>query len=151
MQTKKTIDVLNKLIELNNDRIEGYKTAAEETKDANLKALFNQFKNTSETCKSQLIIEVNRIDGVHVDGTTISGKFFRVWMDFKAALTGDDKQYILESCEQGEDVIKHAYHDSLKNDINDLSLEQQMLIKDQYTALKSQHDQIKMMRDTVAQ
>ena len=31
MEDKKSINVLNKLIEINNDRIEGYETASKET------------------------------------------------------------------------------------------------------------------------
>jgi len=150
METTKTINVLNNLIEINADRIEGYKTASEETRDSSLKALFNQFKQTSEICKSQLISEVNRLGGEPAEGTRITGKFFRVWMDVKAALTGDDKHYILDSCEYGEDVIKHAYENTLSDETNNLSLEQQSLIEDQYISLKAEHDEVKMMRDTVA-
>ena len=149
METTKTIEVLNNLIEINGDRIEGYSTASKETNDPNLKALFNKFKQTSEVCKSELIAEVNRLGGETVEGTRISGKFFRAWMDVKAALTGNNKKFILDSCEYGEDVIKHSYEDTLKNHSGDLSLEQESLIKGQYSLLKEEHDEVKMMRDTV--
>ena len=33
MENEKTIGALNKLIEINNDRIEGYETASKETKE----------------------------------------------------------------------------------------------------------------------
>ena len=39
MENEETIDVLNTLITINNDRIEGYETAANETKEQDLKRL----------------------------------------------------------------------------------------------------------------
>ena len=149
METTKTIEVLNNLIEINRDRIEGYAAASVETDDTGLKALFNKFKQTSEVCKSELIAEVNRLGGETVEGTRITGKFFRVWMDFKAALTGNNKKLILESCEYGEDVIKHNYEDTLEKYSGDLTLEQESLIKGQYNLLKAEHDEVKKLRDTV--
>lgn len=149
METTKTIEVLNDLIEINSDRIEGYATASQETDDASLKALFNKFKQTSEVCKTELINEVQRVGGEIVEGTRITGKFFRAWMDVKAALTGNNKKFILESCEYGEDVIKHAYEKTLANHSEDLTLEQESLIRGQYNLLKAEHDEVKTLRDTV--
>jgi uncharacterized protein (TIGR02284 family) len=149
METTKTIEVLNNLIELNADRIEGYATASVETDDTSLKALFNKFKQTSEVCKSELISEVDRLGGETVEGTRISGKFFRAWMDVKAALTGNDKKLILESCEYGEDIIKHNYEKTLSDHSEDLTLEQESLIQGQYNLLKAEHDEVKTLRDTV--
>ena len=37
MKTEKTIDVLNSLIEINNDRIYGYETASKEVEETDLK------------------------------------------------------------------------------------------------------------------
>ena len=43
MDKEKTIELLNSLITINNDRIQGYETAAKETKDEELKTLFGRF------------------------------------------------------------------------------------------------------------
>jgi hypothetical protein len=48
MAKEKTIEVLNTLITINNDRIEGYETAAKETEKQDLKVLFAQFSSTSQ-------------------------------------------------------------------------------------------------------
>ena len=40
METQKTATAVNDLIVINNDRYEGYKTAASETKDSDLKSMF---------------------------------------------------------------------------------------------------------------
>ena len=98
------ISVLNSLVEINNDRIEGYLTAFEETDDPDLKRLFQAFSHTSWECKEELESEILRLGGTPDQETRASGKLFRVWMDFKAAMTGKDRKGILNSCEQGEDV-----------------------------------------------
>ena len=46
MENEKTIAVLNTLITINNDRIEGYETASKETEEQDLKALFAHFTAT---------------------------------------------------------------------------------------------------------
>ncbi|MFM2230428.1 MAG: hypothetical protein RL607_1686 [Bacteroidota bacterium] len=149
MDNEKTIAVLNTLITINNDRIEGYETAAKETEEQDLKTFFSGLKQTSENCNKELSQEVVRLGGTASDGTKASGKFFRVWMDVKAALTGKDRKAILDSCEYGEDVAKDTYKDALENDLEHLSDEQQTMIKEQHALLVADHDKVTMMRDLV--
>ncbi len=109
MEKEKSIEVLNKLIEINNDRIEGYETASKETNETDLKTLFSQLIQTSKKCRQELVDQVQKLGGKVNEGTRITGKFFRAWMDVKAALTNKDRKAILSSCEQGEDVAKDTY------------------------------------------
>jgi len=145
MENSKTIDALNTLITINNDRIEGYETASKETEEQDLKTLFAHFSSTSQKCKNDLVSEVNRLGGTVAEGTLISGKFFRVWMDVKAALTGKDRKAILDSCEYGEDVAKDTYKKALENDSEYLNGEQQTMIRAQHVLLVADHDKVKSM------
>src|SRR5690606_32195771 len=117
MRNEKAIDVLNSLIVINNDRIEGYETASEETDEMDLKSLFSRFISTSQKCKQELVNEVVAQGGEVADGTKVTGKFFRAWMDVKAALTGKDRKAILNSCEYGEDEALKTYKDAIENNI----------------------------------
>lgn len=145
METEKTIAALNSLVQINNDRIEGYKTASEETKDFDLKTFFSQLKSTSTQINSELREEVSRLGGTPTDETRTTGKFFRVWMDVKAAITGNDRKTILESCEYGEDVAKATYKNILENEAENLTYEQQQMLKEQHLALVADHDKVKAM------
>lgn len=145
METEKTIAALNNLIQINNDRIEGYKTASEETEDFELKTFFTQLKSTSLQINSELKSEVLKLGGTPTDETRITGKFFRVWMDVKAAITRHDRKQILESCEFGEDVAKETYKDTLEAEAENLTYEQQTMLKDQHSALIADHDKVKGM------
>lgn len=145
MKNEKTIDVLNSLITINNDRIEGYKTASEETEELDLKSLFAEFILTSEKCKRELIEEVNKLGGEIAKGTMVSGKFFRVWMDVKAALTGKDRKAILNSCKFGEEQAKQTYKTVLEDDLEYLNPEYQDMIREQKKVLKADRKHIKAL------
>ena len=149
MEKEKAIDVLNSLITINNDRIEGYETASDETEEQDLKSLFAQFISTSQKCKQELVREVNTLGGEEAEGTKTSGKFFRVWMDVKAALTGKDRKAILNSCEYGEDEALDTYNDVLEDDFEHLSGEQQIMVSNQKSLLKADHDHVKALRDAL--
>jgi len=149
MEKEKAIEVLNSLIIINNDRIEGYETASKETEELDLKTLFAQFITTSQKCKYELVREVITLGGEEAEGTKVLGKFFRVWMDVKAALTGDDRKTILNSCEHGEDKALDTYEKVLENDLEHLSGEQQTMIIAQTSLLKADHDHVKALRDAL--
>ena len=151
MNKEKSIDVLNKLIEINNDRIEGYETASKETKNADLKSLFFKLTQTSQKCKAELVGEVAKLGGTPIEGTKMSGKFFRAWMDVKAALTSNDDKMIFESCEYGEDVAVGTYDKVLKNNLEDISTEQKSILNTQHMLLKADHDKVKGMRDALVE
>jgi uncharacterized protein (TIGR02284 family) len=149
MKNEETIEVLNSLITINNDRIEGYETATKETEEFDLKALFSQFISTSQKCNLELVREVNFLGGKPAEGTTISGKFFRIWMDVKAALSGKDRKTILDSCEYGENNAINTYENALENESEHLSPEQYYIISTQKSLLKTDYDSVKTLRDSL--
>lgn len=150
MNTEQSIDVLNQLIVINNDRIEGYETATKETEDSDLKTLFAQFEYTSQKCKAELVSEVQRLGGTPAEGTKTTGKIYRAWMDVKAALTGNDREAILNSCEYGEDVAIEEYEDALNNNSDDISAEQRSMLNQQLQQIRADHNKVKGLRDRVA-
>lgn len=147
MEKDKSINVLNRLITINNDRIQGYETAIDETKDQDLKSQFAQFIQTSRNCKQELIDAVVRLGGKPDDGTRMDGEIYRAWMDFKAMATGKDRKAILKSCEYGEDVAVNTYEKALKDE--DLSPAFRSMVSEQHSKIKADHDEVKSMRDAL--
>ena len=145
---QKLAEVLNDLIRINNDRIEGYEKASQEAEiqDVDLKALFAKMASDSHTYVTELTAQVTKLGGEPATGTTNSGKFYRVWMDVKAAFTGRDRKAILENCEFGEDAAQDAYESALASDAN-MNTEVRQLITKQQASLKTAHDAIKKYRD----
>lgn len=142
------VGVLNDLIRINNDRIEGYERASRESKenDVDLKAIFHEMADQSTKYVTELTQQVTKLGGDPADNTTISGKVYRVWMDLKAAVTAKDREGILGSCEFGEDVAQKAYAAALESDAF-MSTEVRQMITSQKSDLKTSHDLIKKYRD----
>ena len=149
MNNENVIEVLNDLILINNDRVDGYAKAIGEVrgKDQTLDDLFEKMAMQSRHYKAALTEEVSVLGGKPVtDGTTNSGKVYRVWMDIKAAFSINDATSSLEQCEYGEDAAQKAYHEAL--DIKGMPAFLHELILKQQMELKESHDLIKVKRDT---
>jgi uncharacterized protein (TIGR02284 family) len=146
MDNQKSIDILNTLIVINNDRFEGYFTASLETDVYDLKILFSEFSQTSLNCKTELVTEVKRLGGTPTEGTSTSGDFYAIWMDIKATLTGNDVHAIINSCAYGESVAMDAYNEKLRNNVKELSFDQQTILYCQYDLIKADYDKIKLMQ-----
>ena len=148
--TKETIEVLNDLIQINNDRIVGYEKAIKETKaeDEDLKVLFATMISESHRNKIALATEVQTMGAEVENGTTTSGKIYRAWMDVKAVFTGHDRHTVLANCEAGEDAAKKAYRTALEHEALPAYI-RELLVQQQDTILAS-HDEIKSLRDQYA-
>ncbi len=145
---EKIVGILNDLIRINHDRVVGYEKAIDELKneDADLKALFQRYITESRQYAQELTQEVARLGGDPADGTTNSGKIYRVWMDLKAAIAGKDRKTILDNCEFGEDAAQKAYDLALNSDA-DLEPSLRDLVVRQKAVLKTGHDEVKRLRD----
>jgi len=141
-----TAEVLNDLLKINNDRIEGYKKANKETEDEDLKNLFEDMEEESEEIVNTLTKEIAQLGGTPDAGeTTNAGKIYRAWMDVKATFNGKDRKGILNACEFGEDAAQKAYNTALSD--GDLPSGIKALITSQQIELKVSHDSIKKLRD----
>ena len=142
---EKTVSLLNGLIEINNDRIDGYEKAANEIEDGELKSLFTNFAHDSSQFRGKLISDVFSHGGRPAEGKPAAGKVYHAWMDIKAAITAKDSTGIVSSCEFGEDAAQRAYESALKED--ELSPSASILILQQKSELEDSHDRVKEYRD----
>ena len=149
MNIEKSITILNALIQLNNDRMEGYERAINYTEDEDLKLLFSEFSITSRRLNDELVDEVENLDGEPIEGSTTSGKWFRIWTEVKSALTNKGLAGILNSCEYGEEWAVKTYENVLNEEWEFLTVDQIEMIRDQYTIIKKDHDSIKEFREQV--
>ncbi len=147
MKTERSIDVFNTLIKLNNDRIEGYKSASDETDQTDLKILFAELIWTSEHCKNELEQEVCMMSGIPAEGTSLMGDFFRTWTDLKMALCNNNRKVILNAAEFGEDAAVDTYKEVIENNLEYLSDEQQTTLNAQLALIKTGFFKVKSLRD----
>jgi uncharacterized protein (TIGR02284 family) len=147
MVNEKSIKLLNGLIEINNDRIEGYDTALRETEEDDLKTLFSQLIQTSEECKTQLRNEVLKLGGIPVAGSTTGGMLFSVWTEIKSALTRQDHKGVLDSCLHSEDIAVDGYDKVLKTSPEDITTQQRTMLHTQLELINNDRNKIRQVRD----
>jgi len=144
----KSVEVLNDLIEINNDRVAGFAHAAKELneKDLDLRTLFMELRANSRENVHELGRNIHKCGG-HVEmGMSGRGALHRMWLDVKATFSGSDRKSILRECERGEDAIKKAYATALLPE-NGLAPEYIEIVKRQQQAIIASHNKIKALRD----
>jgi uncharacterized protein (TIGR02284 family) len=149
METKEaTVDTLNDLVLINNDRIEGYERALKELDEqgADLRPLFTRYIQESHQAKMELGTEIQALGEDIETGSTNSGKLYRAWMDVKAVFTGHDRKTVLENCEAGEDAAQRAYKGALED--QELPAFLREIITRQKEILRAAHNEVKSLRDS---
>ena len=146
---RETIEVLNDLVQINNDRIIGYERAIRDSKpeDTDLKILYASMVAESHRMKIALATEVQTLGAEIEQGTTTSGKIYRAWDDIKAVFTGHDRLATLVNCETGEEAAQRAYRQALNHDLPAYIRE---LLSRQQEALKASLEDIRSMREQYA-
>jgi uncharacterized protein (TIGR02284 family) len=146
---EKSIEVLNDLIEINNDRSAGFERAIKDLGDGDLdlKTLFEEYSAQSRKFSQELTAVVAQSGGDVETGNSASGTLHRAWIDVKALFSGSDRKAILAECERGEDAIKKAYRDALSSEYT-LAPEASQLVSTQAQAIGQAHDRIKALRDS---
>lgn len=142
------IDNLAKIRQANIDAADGFTEAAKHLDDPALKAKFEKWAQQRRANSTELgeLIEANG-EEICRDGSWLAA-FHRCYLNMKAAVTSDDKQTVLEEAEAGEDHIKEAYEEVLKDTpgsaVNDV-------IQHQYAEVKKVHDEVRDLRDSYKQ
>ena len=141
-----TVEILNDILKLHNDRIQGYELAINDTDDIDLKALFGRYAEQSRTMFADLSASIERAGGTVPDSTTFLGKVHKVWMELKSALSKENRYGILDLVEQGEDAIVDAYKEAVKDDSHVFMSVRTTLLHQQDEIMQA-HSHIKALRD----
>lgn len=142
---KQTEDTLMGLVKTLIDSQAGFQDIGEHIQDDTLKKYFlaESLKRASFRGDLEDTLHKEGIKDVNVSGS-VAGSLHRTWGDLKAKLGGGDHT-LLESAEQGEDTIKKAYADALKED---LPLPVHQLLSTQAAHIQTSHDYVKAARDS---
>jgi uncharacterized protein (TIGR02284 family) len=111
------ISTLNGLIETCRDGQEGFRTAAEGVRGAELRELFHSYARQRAGFAGELQDEVRRLGGDPERTGSLAATLHRGWMGLRAALEGDDDRAVLGECERGESIALEAYRSALGTDM----------------------------------
>lgn len=137
--------VLNELVETSKDGEKGFRAAAEDTKNTELKAIF--LRRAQDCAKGAVDLQqlVSRMGGRADEGGSVAGAMHRGWVNLKAAVSARDDLAILEECERGEDVAKAKYRKALED--NRLPDDVRTVVQHQYDGVIRNHEQIRDLQD----
>lgn len=136
---------LNELLERTYDAERGYKTAAENVKNAKLKGYFERKAQERYDFGHALKAEIKQF-GQEVDkGDSLKGKAHRSWMDLKSLFSTGGEEAMLEEAITGEKAAVEEYDDILK-EIN-LPASTESLLKQQREQIKVGLKDIKSLED----
>jgi len=139
------VSVLNDLIEVSRDGEEGFRKAAEDAKNPELKTLFSSRATEIGAAVRELQAQVAALGGKPEDHGSVAGALHRGWLSLRTAVTDRTDLAILEETEKGEDVAKKKYADALQE--SDLNFDIRALIERQYQGVLRNHDLIRDLRN----
>jgi uncharacterized protein (TIGR02284 family) len=144
MAYEKTYDILNELIKTCQDAHNGFREAAENVQDPELRTFFLQQSEERVRFASELEREAQALGEKRPERSgSVAGAAHRAWMDIKASFGGGETS-ILESVERGEDSAKEAYEKALREPLSESILG---LIRRQAQSVFNAHDRVKALRD----
>ncbi len=103
------------LLEKNYDAEKGYKYAAENAQDPQLKAFFSERAQERYDFGHELKTEIRNFGENPDKGSSLAGDAHRTWMNLKTSLSSNKDDAALEEAIRGEKVAADEYEDVLKD------------------------------------
>lgn len=138
------IATLNDLIEISKDGERGYKAAADDVTEAQLKETFFDGARSCAEGARELQAQVSHLGGDPERRGSLSGALHRGWLDAKSAVTGRDALAVLEEVERGEDVAVRVYREALEKA---LPADVRLTVQRQFDGVMANHARAKALRD----
>jgi len=140
MPTTSLTDALEELAKLARDGELGYRTAAGDVEDQDLKQMFNELAKERGEIADELESHIRKHGGkVPQKGGTMAGQAHRMFVDLKSAISGGSRKAILSEVARGESLAEAAYDATKRIE----------LPGDLKPIITKQHDRVKQARDRV--
>lgn len=116
MSAKEVTSKLNELLEKNYDTEKVYKAAANDVKNARLKAYFEEKAMQRYDFGHELKAEISSFGESPDKGSSINSDVHRAWMNLKAAFSSDKEESVLEEAIRAEEAAVGDYNKVIKAD-----------------------------------
>jgi uncharacterized protein (TIGR02284 family) len=152
VETKVTLsdEVVSKiqgLVRINIDSESGFNEAAQNVDDTAMASLFSEL-GAQRAQNATILQDYVAWNGeTPADEGTYAAAFHRVWLNVRSKFSGGDAHAVLCEAERGEDCIKEAYEDVLKQTAGSAMND---VLTRQYANVKAGHDRIRDLRDSFA-
>ena len=140
-------DTLNSLIETCRDGHQGFRTAADDVRNPELKTLFTEYSQQRARFIDELQSIVRGLGEESERSSSVAGALHRGWINLKSVLPSGDEHAILAECERGEDSAVEEYREALAQ--RELPLHVRQMIQRQAAAVQAAHDRVRDLRDAM--
>jgi uncharacterized protein (TIGR02284 family) len=148
MDKDEVIATLNNLLETCKDGQNGFRTAAEGVKNAELATLFNMYSQQRGQFAADLQNEVRKSGGDPEKTGSTAAALHRGWINIKSVVTGEDEGAVISECERGEDSAVKSYEEALRKDLpSDL----RAILERQFMKVREAHDRIRLLEKAKTQ
>ena len=135
---------LQDLIRLNVDSAEGFTAAAGVIDDVRIAELFRNYAAQRTANAEELKASVAFNGEEPANAGTTKGTLHRWWLELRSTVAGGSAAQVLTEAERGEDAIKHAYEQALKDVAGSPIAD---LLMTQFRGVKAAHDHVRDLRD----
>jgi uncharacterized protein (TIGR02284 family) len=140
------ISVLQDLSARAHDSEQGYRRAAQDAADSDLKQQFEQLANE----RSSMAAELDRLIREHGGeptwtGGSLTGAAHRMWVDLRSALSRNERQVVLEEVARGESAAEESYDDALRSN---LPAEVRQVVREQHRRVREARNRYRAMAGT---
>ena len=147
MDNTKTVSVLNDLLNITNDRIQGFSKVEDKVWDHYpvLRTDYDEMVSESLNMKNELSDLITERGGDPDNTGSAAGSIHRAWIDVKNAFAGDNASASLGNVVYGEKAAIDAYQDAL--DSGNLCSESTHVVLDQLQNLKASYHKFKNLEE----
>lgn len=147
MENTAEIGVLNDLLQITNDRLEGFKNV--DTKMISsypkLSDVYERMVTQAAQMRTDLAGIIKEKGGEVNNTTSMAGSLHRTWIDLKNSLSANRDEATLESVVFGESAAMNAYEKVLQRE--DLSADSYRILKDQFDIIRDSVDKFQYLKE----
>lgn len=148
MNNQQEIAVLNDLLHITNDRMEGFEKVEGKVWEMypDVKDEYDHMISQSKIMKNELINLITEKQGVPDDSTSMAGALHRTWIDIKNSFTmGNLVESTLENVVFGEKAAIETYQNALSS--GKLSEKSNKIVSEQLRSLKNSYNQFRKIEE----
>ncbi|SFH87517.1 PA2169 family four-helix-bundle protein [Halpernia frigidisoli] len=147
MENSKTIEALNELLQITNDRLHGFQAVDKKAIESftGLNSDYEMMVDQATRMRSDLSALITEKGGEPENSTTIAGGLHRTWIAVKDAFSVNKDESTLENVTFGENAAIKAYEDALSS--GELCSKSRELVQDQLEKLRSSYAKFSSLED----
>lgn len=138
---------LHKLVNINKDASEFYKSAAQEAQNSDIKQTFSKLEKLHQDVITNLQNQI-RVNGGNPEADeTLIGKSAQFWGELMAKISNDVDATLVKHLEEAEDRCLHSMQDAMKDD--DIRPATKAALHSEMETLRKTHDYMKALKNAM--